>query len=348
MVDSQSKIFTSTESPEKSNEYSLPSIRDALAGASAGALAKTVVAPVERVKLLVQLGRSLPMEIPSEQSKKNRNIVVSINSARAWEITKIVYREEGLFAFWRGNTPNVIRQGGAAALNFMLMDWYKSIIVRVTKISNQLISHERSTEYEKRRSLLSSFLSGGLAGGTTTTFLYPIEFVRTRLAMDIGATSSSRMYPRGMRDVFCSVWNVDGFGGFYKGYGIALTGVVVYRALHLGGYDAGKTLLLEKKENTADGKTGLTLGERFMLAQTISIGAGTSCYPFDSLRRRMMMQAGRESNMQIYKNSLDAFRKILSQEGVHGLYLGLGPNLLRSFGGALLLVAYDVFKGKTF
>ena len=65
--------------------------------------------------------------------------------------------------------------------------------------------------------------------------------------MDVGATKETRLYPRGMRDVFVGIWKFDGLKGFYQGYGIALSGVMVYRALHLGGYDAVKTEILHRR-----------------------------------------------------------------------------------------------------
>ena len=37
----------------------------------------------------------------------------------------------------------------------------------------------------------------------------------------------------------------------------------------------------------------------------------------------------------------------MASEGMRGFYLGLGPNLVRSFGAALLLVSYDVFRQGT-
>jgi len=197
--------------------------------------------------------------------------------------------------------------------------------------------------------IFSSFLSGGLAGGTTTTFLYPIEFMRTRLALDVG---SSRMYPRGMRDVFGAIWKTDGIRGIYQGYGIALTGVVIYRALHLGGYDACKIELLHRRRSRSSASDGveesstITMGERFAIAQVVSITAGTICYPIDSVRRRLMMQAGKPIDARKYVNSIDAFRKIFKTEGIKGFYLGLGPNIVRSVAGALLLVSYDVFGGR--
>ncbi len=226
------------------------------------------------------------------------------------------------------------------------MDWYKSAIAPIMTWSLTLPSNRSPLKRKKRRALLSSFLSGGLAGGTVTTVLYPVEFLRTRLAMDIGHCVNSRLYPNGMRDVFMSTLRSDGIRGLYQGYGIALSGVVVYRALHLGGYDALKTEILFRRSNDMNSKSSsLTLGERFMAAQIVSILAGTICYPIDSVRRRLMMQAGQPLEQRLYRNSIHAFWRIQMEEGIRGFYLGIGPNLMRSLGGALLLVSYDVFKG---
>eukprot|EP00814_Leptocylindrus_danicus_P013479 CAMPEP_0116017670 /NCGR_PEP_ID=MMETSP0321-20121206/8186_1 /TAXON_ID=163516 /ORGANISM="Leptocylindrus danicus var. danicus, Strain B650" /LENGTH=388 /DNA_ID=CAMNT_0003487907 /DNA_START=27 /DNA_END=1193 /DNA_ORIENTATION=+ len=328
--------------------------RDALAGAAAGAFAKTAVAPIERVKLLMQL--------KSEVASNNTQNHHANRGVGALEVAKRVYREQGILAFWRGNTPNVLRQGCTAALNFMLMDQYKtamSPILRQIQINNR--NHNRNDTI-RRRKRLASFLSGGLAGGTVTTILYPLEFLRTRLAMDIGGTTSTncniqkkRKYPRGMRDVFSSTMQMDGIRGLYQGYGIALAGVVVYRALHLGGYDALKHDLLMRRYhhcNNTDTDTDtdateldLPLSYKFLAAQVVSLAAGTICYPMDSVRRRLMMQACVVRNHRQYRNGVDCFCKVWRQEGWRGFYLGIGPNIVRSVGGALLLVAYDVFKG---
>ena len=339
----------------------------------------------------------------------------------SWTVCRHIYTTEGgLTAFWRGNTPNVLRHAGGAALNFMLMDWYKSksiiiispIIAMTSSKTTTNTANDKnrslSSSYEEERreqreqvnrrgQIISAFLSGGLAGGTTTTLLYPIEFMRTRLALDTG--SSNRLYPRGMRDVFNSIWKTDGIRGMYQGYGIALTGIIIYRALHLGGYDACKTELIhqrrrnmrrirrrqqqqqqqiitnddnnnnndndndnknnnKKKKNSSSSSsssssdeeqeliiTRISIAERFGIAQIVSITAGTICYPIDSVRRRLMMQAGRPIDERTFKHSKDAFRKIFKMEGIKGFYLGIGPNIVRSIAGALLLVSYDVFRG---
>jgi hypothetical protein len=64
-------------------------LKEAIAGAAAGALAKTAVAPIERVKLLMQLGR----ELSSNNSYSNDS---------AWQVARNVYKEQGMLAFWRG------------------------------------------------------------------------------------------------------------------------------------------------------------------------------------------------------------------------------------------------------
>jgi len=329
------------------------SLRDALAGAAAGAVAKTAVAPIERVKLLMQLRGSIAGGGISAEIGSRTTAVGASGNWSTLSVATAIYRKEGIVAFWRGNTPNVLRQGGAAALNFMLMDWYKIAITPVMNRSLHLPSNRPHVQRKKRRTLVSSFLSGGLAGGTTTTVLYPIEFLRTRLAMDTG--TQSRLYPRGMRDVFCGIWKTDGLRGLYQGYGIALGGVVLYRALHLGGYDACKTELIYRRQyqdSYNDGSSSavspaasLTFLERFAIAQVVSIGAGTFCYPIDSVRRRLMMQAGQHPTERLYRNSVHAFRRIFMEEGLRGFYFGIGPNVMRSFGGAMLLVSYDAFKG---
>lgn len=271
--------------------------KEAVAGGCAGAFAKTVVAPIERVKLLMQLGRG---------------------NASAWQVTRTIYIEQGIWSFWRGNGPNVIRQAGTVGLNFMLMDYYKSVSAAFTNSHNSKMG--------------AAFLSGGLAGGTCTTVLYPMEFLRTRLAMESSGHS-------GMRNIFLSTLKTDGIKGMYQGYGIALLGVFLYRGVHLGGYDALKMQVSYYKQSS-----DLSWGERLAVAQTVSILAGTLCYPIDSVRRRMMMQAGLPLIERTYRNSVHAMRVIAVEEGWRGFYLGIGPNLIRSIGAALLLVVYDGVK----
>ena len=81
-------------------------ILDFVAGGISAAVSKTVVAPLERVKMLLQI-QDAHKGIPADQRYKG---VVDCFSR--------VNREQGFLSFWRGNVVNVIRYFPTQALNF--------------------------------------------------------------------------------------------------------------------------------------------------------------------------------------------------------------------------------------
>jgi len=328
-----------------------PQWKAAVAGACAGAFSRTVMAPVERVKLLLQLQGSI-MKAPVAATGGSVGVPFAAAAHRpsAWQVARTVYHEQGFWSFWRGNWPNVCRVSGTAAINFTALQYYKPAVEHVCSRHMP----------ERQQHMWTGFVSGGLAGATSTTILYPVEFVRTRLAADMGRNVQERLYT-GTLDVLRKIFHSDGVVGFYQGYGIALAGGIVYRVMYLGGYDVLKAEILylqqrkqrqEREENlmnsntttTVTTTTEMTWGQRMACAQMISLTAGTISYPLDSIRRRMMMQAGRPAADRLYRHSWHCFTTVLKQEGVRGFYLGIGPNIFRSLGGALLLVGYDTVR----
>ncbi|CAB9523392.1 ADP/ATP translocase [Seminavis robusta] len=323
-------------SADKKTQRSAPSWRDAAAGAGAGAFSKTVTAPIERLKLLLQLQHSL------KNNEKPKN---------AWHLAKSIYVNEGILSFWRGNVPSVMRVSGTAAINFSCMNYYKEAVQPI--MNSQLITSKTSLspdKLERRRKNVTSLVSGGLAGGTSTTILYPIEFLRTRLAADLTKGKQKGQYQfQGMGHALTTILRTDGITGLYQGYGIALFGGIFYRILLLGGYDVLKSETdrhnkQQQSPELHDNQSSLTWGQRILIAQTVSLTAGTISYPLDSVRRRLMMQAGKPHSERLYHNSIHCIYVVTKTEGIRGFFLGLGPNILRSVSGALLLVAYDVFR----
>merc|ERR1712021_41690 len=68
---------------------------------------------------------------------------------------------------------------------------------------------------------------------------------------------------------------------------------------------------------------------------------------FDTVRRRLQMQSEKPPEEHLYKGTMDCFKKVAAEEGlVAGLYKGFAANILRSVGGALVLVFYD--RAKTY
>ncbi|EER19467.1 ADP,ATP carrier protein, putative [Perkinsus marinus ATCC 50983] len=83
---------------------------------------------------------------------------------------------------------------------------------------------------------------------------------------------------------------------------------------------------------------------KFVLAQSVTAVSGLVSYPFDTVRRRMMMMAGRGGNAVQYSSNWDCWVKVFQEEGVPGFFKGGLSNMLRGVGAALVLVFYDEFK----
>jgi solute carrier family 25 (adenine nucleotide translocator) protein 4/5/6/31 len=277
----------------------------ALGGVSA-AISKTAVAPIERVKLLLQT-QAANKKLAGDKAYKG--IV---------DVLVRVPKEEGISAFWRGNLANVIRYFPTQALNFAFKDTYK-------KIFNP---YDPKTEFWKF--FFGSLASGGAAGATSLLFVYPLDFARTRLAADVGKGKERQF--AGLTDCLSKIYKSDGATGLYRGFGVSVLGIIVYRAFYFGGYDTAKRVLFKK-----DGSTHILI--KFMTAQVITGLSGLFSYPLDTIRRRLMMQSGRADVM--YTGTIDCFNKILKNEGPKAFFKGALSNIIRGAGGSLVLVLYD-------
>jgi solute carrier family 25 (adenine nucleotide translocator) protein 4/5/6/31 len=278
----------------------------ALGGVSA-AISKTAVAPIERVKLLLQT-QDANAKISGE--KKYKGIV---------DVFVRVPKEEGVSAFWRGNLANVIRYFPTQALNFAFKDTYKKIFCPFNP----------KTDFWKF--FIGNLASGGAAGATSLMVVYPLDFARTRLAADVGKGAADRQFT-GLIDCLSKVYKSDGAKGLYQGFGISVLGIIAYRACYFGGYDTLKRVFF------SDGKNNSIL-LKFLMAQCVTALSGLLSYPLDTVRRRLMMQSGRKDVM--YTGTLDCFRKIAQNEGSKAFFKGALSNIFRGMGASLVLVLYD-------
>ena len=93
-------------------------VLDFVAGGISAAVSKTVVAPLERVKMLLQI-QDAHKGIPADQRYKG---VVDCFAR--------VNREQGFLSFWRGNVVNVIRYFPTQALNFAFKGNSESVVMK--------------------------------------------------------------------------------------------------------------------------------------------------------------------------------------------------------------------------
>ncbi|KAJ3099409.1 ADP/ATP carrier protein [Phlyctochytrium bullatum] len=291
----------------KSNDFK-GFIIDFLMGGVSASVSKTVAAPIERVKLLIQ--NQDEMIKSGTLSRPYRGIV---------DCFARVIREEGFLSLWRSNGVNVIRYFPTQALNFAFRDHFR----RMFKVSKDEAYYVR---------LAKNLASGGLAGAWSSLFTYSLDYARTRLASDgKNAKKGGQRQFNGMLDVYRKTLATDGIAGLYRGFTISVVGIVVYRGFYFGLYDTLKPLLKAQNLDTSFLAT-------FALAFGATNAAAFLSYPLDTVRRRMMMTSGQAVK---YRSSFHAFSEIVAKEGPRSLFKGAGANVLRAVAGAGALSGYD-------
>ncbi|CAN1121018.1 Probable ADP,ATP carrier protein At5g56450 [Linum perenne] len=286
--------------------------RDLMAGAMLAGVVHTIVAPIERTKLLLQTQES-NMAILGGGHRKFKGMVDCIVRT---------VKEEGVLSLWRGNGSSVLRYYPSVALNFSLKDLYRNVLRNRAHDGNFLSGPA------------ANFIAGSAAGCTTLMIIYPLDIAHTRLAADIGR-SDARQF-QGVCHFLTTIRKKEGIRGIYRGLPASLQGMVVHRGLYFGGFDTMKEILCE------EAKPELPLWMRWMVAQAVTTSAGLLSYPMDTVRRRMMMQSGSERRM--YRDTSECWRTIYKTEGVASFYRGALSNMFRSTGAAAILVLYDEVK----
>ena len=80
------------------------------------------------------------------------------------------------------------------------------------------------------RYFAGNLASGGAAGATSLCFVYPLDFARTRLAADIGKAGGREF--TGLGNCLTKVFKSDGLMGLYRGFGVSVQGIIIYRAAY--------------------------------------------------------------------------------------------------------------------
>lgn len=282
---------------------------DFMMGGMAAVISKSAAAPMERVKLLLQNQGEL---LKRGQLKRPYTGLA--------DCFRRVLREEGLLSFWRGNQANVIRYFPTQAFNFAFKGYFKTLFGCSKEKDGYL------------KGFAGNVASGSAAGATTSLFLYHLDYARTRLGTDAkGCSVNGQRQFKGLVDVYRQTWSSDGIVGLYRGFGVSIMGITLYRGMYFGIYDTMKPVVLV-------GPLQDNFFASFLLGWSITTVSGVCAYPFDTVRRRMMLTSGQQLK---YRNPLHAFCEIIRLEGFSALFRGVTANMLLGVAGAGVLAGYD-------
>jgi len=158
-------------------------------------------------------------------------------------------------------------------------------------------------------------LAGAFAGMIADGIVHPIDTVRARLQIQVGAQSP------GTFKTFCNILTKEGWRALYKGFGIVVAFTTPAHALYFVGYEGGKKYLSPSKPLDQKGPVvHFTAG---FIAEVMGALVWT---PMDVVKQRLQVQ--KMTHLQTrYKNSFHGILTVFRQEGIRGLYRGFTAGL---------------------
>ena len=278
-----------------------------LAGGIAGLVSRFVIAPLDVLKIRLQLQyHSLTDPLSAHQHSHARGVLA---------VARNILRHEGITGFWKGNIPAEGLYLSYGAAQFLA---YRSATQALDVLSQDRDGRSRLPGAAK------SFIAGAVAGTAATTATYPLDLLRTRFA----AQGTEKVYTgllASVRDITAH----EGYAGFFRGLSAGVGQIVPYMGLFFALYEGFKpvTASLALPFSSGDAVAGVTA----------SVLSKSAVFPLDTVRKRLQVQGPtREryiggTRMPAYERGvLRTLATIVQREGARGLYRGLGVSLIKA------------------
>lgn len=287
-----------------------------LSGGLAGTISATTTLPLEVVKTQLQssrLGRSTRSPIA---------------------MARLIFEQQGVGGFFKGLQPMLIGIIPTRAIYFWAYGETKSVL------------HPRLGD-----SPLNHLLSAFSAGITSNTVMNPWWMVKTRFQI-LADKSVGQVQFGNYGELIRYIYKEEGLGGFYKGVVASYVGCIE-GAIQWMAYEQLKSRLQKKADKRSENhhhsnlkrpqpsttlpakKGEIPASEYFLAAGMSKALAILASYPHEVVRTRMREQA--TNGVFRYKGFVNTLRTIAKEEGVKGLYAGMGIHLARSVPNAALM-----------
>ncbi|XP_042442339.1 nicotinamide adenine dinucleotide transporter 2, mitochondrial-like isoform X2 [Zingiber officinale] len=258
---------------------------DALAGASAGAIAATFVCPLDVIKTRLQVRG--PSEVRLYSSR--RNIIISS--------LKQIIKNEGVSGLYRGLTPTVTALLPTWTVYFTVYNQLKSL----------LHSH---VDENKEHSIGANVLAAAGAGAATAITTNPLWVVKTRLQTQ-GMRDDVEPY-KSMLSALRRITLEEGRKGLYSGLLPSLVGIS-HVAIQFPSYEKIKSYLARKENTSVD---RLSPSDVAIASSLSKIIASTLTYPHEVIRARLQEQGHARNNSNKYAGVTDCIRKLRDDSSV--------------------------------
>lgn len=170
------------------------------------------------------------------------------------------------------------------------------------------------------------FILGAALFSGVSAALYPAVVLKTRQQINMAPIPCSKM-------AFL-MFKHEGPRSFYRGFGTSLMGTIPARALYMAALEVTKSNIGKASVRVGFSEASSATIANAAAGLSASMAAQLVWTPVDVVSQRLMVQGNFPNRgfsslpTSNYTNGLDAFRKILSVDGIRGLYRGFGISTL--------------------
>eukprot|EP00405_Crypthecodinium_cohnii_P015885 CAMPEP_0206455264 /NCGR_PEP_ID=MMETSP0324_2-20121206/21649_1 /ASSEMBLY_ACC=CAM_ASM_000836 /TAXON_ID=2866 /ORGANISM="Crypthecodinium cohnii, Strain Seligo" /LENGTH=326 /DNA_ID=CAMNT_0053925935 /DNA_START=140 /DNA_END=1120 /DNA_ORIENTATION=+ len=307
-IDGGKSVATSSFSGEKANKTGgrlSSGARELLAGMASGVACKVIEYPFDTVKVL-------------QQTNSGYN--------GAWDCLKVTWRQGGIQAFYRGLTSPLLGAMAENATLFVSYGWAKKVL-NVDEDKATLANPVPVWKY----------LAGGAASGVTVAFvLTPVELIKCRMQVQSGlaATSTGKRYS-GSLDCAKQILREEGLAGMWRGNGACLAREIPGNVAWFGCYE----LVLRgiQLAKGYDRKSDVPLAASAVAGSAAGVCYWAIPFPADTVKSKLQTDP-RFAGLPFQQ----VFSTILKEDGVRGLYRGIGITAARAAPShGMLFFAYE-------
>lgn len=289
-------------------------VRSGIAGGLAGCAAKTLIAPLDRVKILFQTGEP--------QFARWAGSFLGLPHA-----ARYIWVTEGPYGLFRGHSATLARIFPYAAIKFVAYEQIRSLLIP-----------SRLHETHFRR-----FAAGSLAGLASVVCTYPLDVIRVQLAYT-GSRPEVQHERHRLVHTVREMWSRGGSEGggvfgritnFYPGFGPTLLGVIPYAGVSFFAHDIGhdifrsrtlRNIAVNSSLRSENGRSPLYGWAELLAGGFSGVIAQTAAYPLEVIRRRMQVSKIKNTaRMGLVETAKSIFREL----GFRGFFIGLSIGYIK-------------------
>lgn len=258
-------------------------------------------------------------------------------------IREIAQSPNAIAAFWRGTVPSALRTGFGSAIYFSTLNKIRQHAAPLALTPSLASAAPASAATSHSSSLpklsnTANLLSGAVARAFAGFVLMPLTIIKVRYESNLYSYNS-------MAGAAGDIYRAERLRGFFAGYGATAVRDAPYAGLYVLFYEQFKRRLsaFYASGREGDGQppkalmgTSLSASINFSSGAMASAACSFVTNPFDAVKTRIQLQP------RDYRNSLQAARRMVAEEGLRSLYDGLALRMTRkAVSSALAWMLYE-------